>query len=66
MYSVVERLTGSKYGKEVHIKRMMKEFEKSIKPRFTNEPKRAYYFPTGLMENNAALGIKNGSLSVTQ
>ncbi|RDX46339.1 hypothetical protein OH76DRAFT_1485585 [Lentinus brumalis] len=60
-----ERLTGSKYGKEVHIKRMMKEFEKSIKPRFTNEPKRAYYFPTGLMDNNSALGIKNGSLSVT-
>ncbi len=45
---------------------MMKEFEKSIKPRFTNEPKRAYYFPTGLMDNNSALGIKNGSLSVTQ
>ncbi|KAI0708747.1 hypothetical protein C8T65DRAFT_740129 [Cerioporus squamosus] len=60
-----ERLEGSKYGKDIHLKRMMKEFEKSIKPRFTNEPKRAYYFPTGLMDNNAGLGIKNGSLSVT-
>ena len=63
---VSERLKGSKYGKDAHIRRMMKEFEKSVKPRFTNVPKRAYYFPTGLMDNNVGLGIKNGSLALTQ
>ncbi|RPD70102.1 hypothetical protein L226DRAFT_470624 [Lentinus tigrinus ALCF2SS1-7] len=60
------RLQGSKYDDDATIRDMVDDaFDKKVKPLFSNEPKRAYYFPTGTKDNNRALNILRGSLTVT-